>query len=185
MARYGRAGGASVINDWMGALLWWPGYAGNRAEQSTLVRTAGDRPNTYSHADREWVDQVLAVHMGTNVIQRHHVPDAIAAGVRLEAIEGIRAGREEELTADERFLATFIREVVEGKLTDENWSRMEWRLGVRGAVEYTVFITLLWQTIRQYQAFGCEDPSDREIDELVLDIKEGRRPLPDWRKGIR
>jgi hypothetical protein len=168
-----------------GTLLHWPAYAANRADLSSLVRTAGEREGTYSHSDREFVDQVLAVHLGTNVVQRLHLPDALAAGVRLEAIEALFAGRDSDLTEDERLLATYIRQVVDGTVDDVTWARMVHRLGARGAVEYTIFITVLLSTMRQYQAFGCEDPPQAEIDGLLQDYKEGRRELPDWRRRIR
>src|ERR1700749_4594609 len=57
---------------YFGALLHSPPFAGNRQDASSLIRTAGEREGTYSHADREFVDQVLAVELATNVVQRRH-----------------------------------------------------------------------------------------------------------------
>jgi hypothetical protein len=168
-----------------GALLQWPEYAASLAWQGRLIRTAGDRDNTYSHADREWVDQVLSHDWGTNVVLEVHIPDALAAGVRLEAIEALRAGREDELTDDERFLTEFVRHVDRGTMTDEAWARMEERLGERGTVEYTLFIGHLIATMRRFQAFGLPDPPDSAIDAMLADFREGRRELPDFRERIR
>jgi hypothetical protein len=62
---------------------------------------------------------------------------------------------------------------------------MERRLGERGTVEYTMFISHLIRTIRLHQAFGVPDPTDAEIDELLADFREGRRELPDFKQRIR
>ena len=102
---------------------------------SQLAVTGGDG---YSHADREFVDEVISADWGYDVVLPLHIPDALASGVRLEAIEALRSGRDDLLTDDERFLATFIRQVESRTLTDESWERMVKRIGLRGAVEYMV-----------------------------------------------
>ncbi len=170
---------------WIAALMQWPAYARHRSQLSTLVRTAGRRKESYSHADREFVDMVLAPHLKTNVVMRSHIPDALGVGVRLEAIEALYDGRDDLLTDDERFLAVFVREVVDGNLTDENWDRMEKRLGVRGASEYVIFITVLLDTMRQMQAFKQPSMTDAEVREMLAEFKDGRRKPPeDWRDRI-
>jgi hypothetical protein len=183
---YNADGDVDKVGDWVGALLWWPAYARNRVEQSSLVRTAGERDNTYSHADREFVDMVLAPYLRTTVVDGTHIGDAVATGIRPEAILALREGREEDLTDDERFLAEFIRQVVDGDLTDENWDRMEQRLGTRGAVEYTIFVTVLWATMRQMNAFGCPEPAWEESVGQIRDFVAGTRDAhADWRSRIR
>jgi hypothetical protein len=162
-------------------LLWWPAYAANRKALSTLVRSAGERGNTYTHVDRELVDQVLMPHMKTNHVARVHIPDALASGVRLEAIEALRKGRDEDLTDDERVIVEFTRQVVDGTVTDESWNAIEKRMGTRGAVEFTIFITILMATLRQYQAFGLTDVSDEEVDAILREHREGKRkPTSDY-----
>jgi hypothetical protein len=184
-------GGKSVAGDevdvgpYFGPLLHSPPFAANRAEQSTLVRTAGERPDTYSHADREFVNHVLSAHLQTNAALRTHLPDAIAVGLRIEAIEALRAGDDSRLTDDERLLASYIRRVVDGTVTDELFDAMELRLGTRGIVEYTVFITMLQMTLRQMQAFGADEPSDLEIEAMLADFRSGRREASNWRERIR
>ena len=42
------------------------------------------------HADGEFAEQVLCATWKTNTGQNVHIPDAIGAGVRLEAIEALR-----------------------------------------------------------------------------------------------
>ncbi len=167
-------------------LLYWPEYAANRAELSSVVRTAGERPGGFSHAQRELVDQVLMPHMGSNAVAGLHLPDALAAGVRLDAIQALRQGRDEDLNDEEREIAGFVRAVADGRVTDELWSGMEARLGTRGTVQLTIFITVVQATIRQIQAFGCPDPSDAEFDAMLHAFSTGERRVPaDWRERIR
>ena len=136
------------------ALLNSPPFAAALNELGRIARTAGERPGTYSHADREFVDQVCRPTGRPNVLQRLHIPDALAVGVRPEAIAALRSGREEELTVAERELAAYIRAVASGGVTDDAYAALERRLGQRGAVEYTIFIAFLMMTLRLFQAFG-------------------------------
>jgi alkylhydroperoxidase family enzyme len=172
------------VSPYFGALLNAPTFAAALGRLGTLVRTAGDREGTYSHLDRELVDQVLSPYLGTNVVMKTHVPDALAVGVRLEAIDALRAGRDDDLTDDERLLARYIRQVVDGSVDDATFDAIEARLGTRGLVEYTIFVALLQLIMRLYQAFGLPDPSDEEIDELIRQFREGERELPDYRLRI-
>jgi hypothetical protein len=168
-----------------GSLLHSPPFAALRQDISSMVRTAGERADTYSHADREFVDQVLAAELATNVVQLRHVADGLGVGVRLEAIDALRAGDDGPLSPDERLLATYIRQVVRGTVTDDTFELVRQRMGMRGLVEYTFFITVLQLTMRMYQAFGCPDPPDSEIDELIEGFRSGEAELPDWRSRIR
>jgi len=161
------------------ALLNSPPFGAALNELGRLARRAGERAGSFSHAEREFVDQVLSLDWGTNVVQRLHLPDALAVGVRPEAIAALRGRREQELTADERELAGYIRAVANGTVTDAAYAAIEQRLGRRGAVEYTIFIAFLMMTIRLFQAFGLPDPSDEEIDALLHELRTGARELPD------
>lgn len=165
--------------EYYGALLNSPPMAANLANLGTLVRTAGERPGTYSHADREFVDQVLSALFDTTVVQEYHLPDALAAGVRIEAIEALRRGDDTTLTDDERLLARYIREVVSGTVSDDDWNAMLARLGTRGLVEYTVFICFLQLIIRLMQALQTSAPSQAAIDELIARLKADRDLVPD------
>jgi hypothetical protein len=173
------------LTPYFAALLNAPAFAGALGRLGTLVRTAGDREGTYSHLDREFVDQVLAPYFGTNVVMKGHIPDALAVGMPIETIEALRAGREQDLTEDEQLLATYIRQVVDGTVTDESFAAMEERLGSRGLVEYTIFIAFLQLIMRLYQAFGLDDPANEEIDEIVRQFRDGEREPPDFRLRIR
>jgi hypothetical protein len=165
--------------EYYGALLNSPPMCATLVRLGTLVRTAGERSGTYSHADREFVDQVLSAEFNTTVVQAFHIPDAIAAGVRIEAIEALRTGDEAALTADEHLLATYIRQVVHGTVDDATWDRMHERLGTRGLTEYTVFITFLQLIIRLMQALEVSAPSQAEIDEMIAGLKADASRIPD------
>jgi alkylhydroperoxidase family enzyme len=165
--------------DYYGALLNSPPMCATLAQLGTLVRTAGERSNTYSHADREFVDQVLSAEFNSTVVQEFHLPDAIAAGVRIEAIEALRAGDDDALTPEEQLLARYIRQVVRGDVQDETWNTMLERLGQRGLVEYTVFITFLQLIMRLMQALQTAAPSQAQIDEQIARLKADRSLVPD------
>jgi hypothetical protein len=169
---------------YFGALVNAPRLAAVLGRLGTLVRAAGDREGTYSHRDRELVDQVLSPHLGTNVVLKTHIPDGLAVGIPLESIEALRRGRDEELGADDRLLARYVRQVIDGTVDDETWEAMERRLGRRGLVEYTIFIALLQLIMRLYQAFGLVDPPDEENDRLLEEFRSGARELPDFRERI-
>jgi hypothetical protein len=158
-----------------GRLLLSPQLAYHLSEIGRIVRATGDRGDSYTHAEREFVDQVHSADMQTNVIQRHHIPDAVAAGVRIEAIDALRSGREHELDVEERELAAFIRQVVGGGVDDATWESLEQRKGERWMVEYPIFILFLQLTMRLQQVVGMPEPSDEEIDRLVADLRSGAR----------
>jgi len=163
---------------YFGALLNSPELALGIARMGTLVRT-GERRGAYTNAEREFADMVLSTDFGDTAILALHIPDALAVGVRLEAITAIRAGRQGDLTQDEAQLACYIRQVVSGQVDDESWAAMERRFGERGAVEYTVFVAWLMCTMRLWQAIGVPGPTHAEIDAMLDDYRAGRRLLPD------
>jgi hypothetical protein len=100
--------------------------------------------------------------------------DAVGAGVRPEAIEALRYGHEENLTDDERVVAQYIRQTVEGAVTDESYCAMERRLGTRGLMEYTTMVLWLQWTIRMEQWVQFPAPTDAELDALIEDLRGGR-----------
>jgi hypothetical protein len=183
--RRGGVDSEGKINLYYGSLLQSPQMAYHIAALGKLVRVAADRGDTYSHAEREWVDQVLTCDLHTNVVMRGHLEDGLAQGVRPEAIKALREGREKTLTSDEQELTDYIREVTGGCVTDESYARIEQRLGRRGAVEFTIFISYLLMTIRLIQALtGSGGPTGKGIptdEELMREIGEyisGAREIP-------
>jgi hypothetical protein len=164
---------------YFGALLNSPPLAAGLMDLGRTVRQRGLHPDSYTHAQREWVDQVLCADWDTNVVQLTHIPDGLAVGLRLEAIEALRAGREEELNDEERLLTDHIRRVAAGTVTDESYALIEAHMGQRAALEYTIFIGFLVMTIRLHQALGVPDPSREEIDAMLAEFRSGARTLPD------
>jgi hypothetical protein len=144
----------------------------------TLVRQ-GELRGSYTDAERELVDVVLGTDFSYNGIHTVHLPDAIAVGVRPEAIAAIRSGDESALTPDERQIADYARQVVSGGVTDESYAAMSARMGERGALEFTVFVGFLLMTFRLWQALGVPDPTDSEIDRLMEGLLDGSVPVPE------
>jgi hypothetical protein len=172
------------LGEYWNGLINSPRLCALAAQAGTFFRTAGERSDTYSHADREFVDQVLSADMKTNIVQRVHIPDGLAAGVRLEAVEAIRDGREDALTEDEQLLARYIRQVINGSVNDATFAAMRERLGDRGAIEYAGFALWLFWIMRMMQLVEIEDPSPQDIDALIAGLKDGSIDLPDFQQRI-
>lgn len=160
---------------YFGALLNSPTIGAALATLGRVMRE-GQVRGTYSDADRELVDMVLSVDFEYRAILALHIPDAIAVGVRLEAIEALWQGHEEELDPEERFRVDYIRAVAAGTVDDERFTQLADRMGLRGAVEYSAFIAFLIMTMRLWQALGVPDPSPAEIDEMLSSYREGTGP---------
>jgi hypothetical protein len=173
-----------TLDPYFGALLASPPLAAMACELGIFFRNAGNRPYTYTHAQRELIDQVFAADFKTNVVQRRHIPDALATGVPMSTIKALREGREEELSDEERLLAKYIRQVVSGTVDDETSLEVENLMGgERGLVEYTGFILWLHWIIRMWQATDASRFSNEEVDQLILDLESGKEPIPDYRVG--
>jgi hypothetical protein len=85
--------------------------------------------------------------------------DAIAAGVRLEAIRSLRLGADDALTERERALAGYVRGVVAGTVTAAAYRSLEERFGARGAVDYTTFVARTMMELRLSQALAAAGPA--------------------------
>jgi hypothetical protein len=176
--------GAANVGEYWGALLNSPRMTAIAGDMGNFVRTAGERPGSYAHWERELVDQVLSADWKTNVVQGLHIGDAVSTGVRLEAIEAIRYGHEEDLTEDERLLVKYIRAVSNGTVDDQLFAAVQERLGPRGVIEYTGFIMWLSWIMRMMQALGTPDPPDAEIDAIIAGLKDGSLAVPDYRERL-
>jgi hypothetical protein len=183
----GQAASQEKIGGYFGALLNSPPLGYHLSMMGRYCRAAGDSPDTFSHADREWVDQVLSKDWDSYAVMRHHLPDALAVGVRLGAIVALREGREEDLTSDERQLTEFIRMVRDGRVTDEAWQAMVTRMTQRGAVEYTIFIMFLNLTIRLIEAFTGDESAatPEEIDQMISEYQSGAREVGTVQAALR
>jgi hypothetical protein len=166
------AGAPTDSNAYFGALLNSPPLAAAVVQLGAVFRT-GSLRGTYSDAERELVDVVLGVDLGYNTILKLHLPDMVAVGVRLEAIKAIRSGDLDLLTPEERQIVDYVREALNGEVTDASHAEMVERFGERGALEFTVFVPFLQMTFRAWQAIGVPDVSDREIDEMLAAYGRG------------
>lgn len=174
-----------AFTPYYGQLLHSPLLSAALSSIGKVVRAAGDRGDSYTHAQREWVDQVMALELNTEQVQPMHLPDALSAGVRIEAIEALRAGRDHELTAEERLLTNFIRKTVRGEMDDATWNALEQSMGQRGVVELATFTLYLQMTIRLIQCLNpTTAPTREEIDVMLAEFKSGTRKIPNFRDRI-
>jgi hypothetical protein len=174
------------IGQHYGPMMIHPEWAWHMHQLGSLARKAGNSPGTYSHADREWVDQVICWDVKANHVFPTHIDDAISVGVRLDAIVALREGREDDLTEDEQLLTAYIRQAVSGTVEQETWDRMFARLGHKGLVEYTAFIMLFNMILRMFQAFDVPAPSDEAIAQHIRELQDGARsPDPDYAARFR
>ncbi len=160
------------VGSYFGALLNSPPMCSLASQMGGFFRNVGNASGSYSHADREFVDQVLADEFKSNVVQHVHIIDAVKSGVRIEAIEALRAGRIQDLNDDEKLLDKYIRQVVNGTVDPETYGRIEIRMGgKRGLVEFTGFILWLQWIMRMMQALDTGTISDAEVDALVEEAR--------------
>jgi hypothetical protein len=168
------------VQPYMGAMLNSPIPMDHLSEMGAFFRRRGEAGNSYAHADREWVDMVLAEELNSWVVYYGHIFDAVAVGVRLEAIRALRQGRDEDLEHDELVKARYIRSVLRNKVTPEGYEGIVELLGRRGAVEYTALIGFLILTVTLLSAFGSGAGFTPElVDDLLDRIEAGTVDLPD------
>lgn len=160
------------VGTYFGALLNSPNMCSLASQMGSFFRNVGNGEGSYSHADREFVDQVLADEFKSNVVQHVHIIDAVKSGVRIEAIEALRHGRYDELDEDEKLLDRYIRQVVRGTVDDETYGRMMQRLGTRGLVEYTGFILWLQWIMRMMETLKTGTLTDAEVDDLIAQARQ-------------
>jgi hypothetical protein len=167
-----------------GRLMGSPVLGNLLSQIGRVMRAIGEKGNSFTHVQREFVDQILSKDFKTNVIQRLHLNDALSAGIPIETIEAIRYGREEGLSESDKQLADYIRRVISGRIDKESYEAMEAKLGDRGTLEYTIFILFLQLTIRLEQAVGMPSLSDEELDRLIAEYRAGTREVLDYRDRI-
>ena len=67
-ARHRGAPNPDTDAGYYGRLMLSPDLGNRLSELGSTVRRLGDRGDTYSHADREFVDQVLSVDFGMKIV---------------------------------------------------------------------------------------------------------------------
>lgn len=173
------------VQPYFGALLNSPLIAGAMSDLGVIYRTRGEFPDGMRHADREWIDMVMSEELRCNWVLYVHAPDAVAVGVRPEAILALVQGRDEDLTTDERLKADFIRAVARGTMTPTLYKTVETMVGgVRACVEFTAFCGHLLKSFRLNQAFGVPDVTREQLIEFVQAIVDGRVQIPDAKDRV-
>lgn len=177
-------GAHTSSNAYFGALLNSPPLASTLVDLGRLVRE-GERRGYYSNAERELVDVVFSVDFDYNAILYLHLPDIIACGVRVDAVDALRSGDEHDLNDSERQLVDYARRVVRGEVTDEVFAALATRLGQQGAVAYTVMCGFLLMTFRLWMAIGVPEVPAEELDALLEAHRAGTAATvhPDDRVG--
>lgn len=174
-----RAFPGTSMQPYFGAMLNSPLVAQGMSDLGAVYRTRGETPDGMTHADREWVDMVLFEEVSCFWVVYVHAPDAVASGVRAEALRAVVQQREDDLTSDERLKSDFIRAVVRGTMTGDLYTAVEGMLGVRATVELTAFTGHLLKTARLMQAWGVPDITREQLEEFVEAIIDGRVELPE------
>jgi hypothetical protein len=161
------------------ALLASPPLAAALSRFGKTLMKLGGRPGTWSFADHEFIDCVLSFELGYHGFLAFHGPQAVAEGVRPEALIALRRGAADALTEDERLCVRFVKAAAAGTLDDELWDAMRVRLGSeRGVVEYTFFVLFLQLHIRLHQAFDIHQFSETQLDDLLGALAAGTYTLP-------
>lgn len=157
-----------------------PVLAAHVSRMGRAIMARQGAPGTFSGADHEMIDLLLALDSGYYALLAGHTPNAIAYGVRIDAIEAIRDGREDEvLNADEKQQVEFIRAVRDGTMTDDIWERMETRLGTtRGVVEFVYFVLLLQLHHKFCWAVGNPEMSREAFAQMLNEFRAGTREVP-------
>jgi alkylhydroperoxidase/carboxymuconolactone decarboxylase family protein YurZ len=172
------------VQPYFAALLNSPLIAGGMSDLGVVYRTRGEFLDGLQHADREWADMVTCTELNCLWVIYVHAPDAVAVGVRPEAILALVQEREEELTEIERLKSNFIRAVARGTMTSELFSAMDGELGTRATVEMVAFCGHTLKTKRLMQAFGVPDITREQLEEFLIAILDGRVELPDPRARV-
>jgi hypothetical protein len=143
------------------------------------LRSREGKPNTFRAYEHELTAAVYDLDSGYYGLLALRTPFAIAAGVRVEALEALRDHKDDKLTPDELEHVKFIRAVRDGKMTDTTWNSMKKRMGSeRGVVEYT-YLVLVRNALHQFSwAVGAPEMSRGDFDKMLADYKSGARKPP-------
>lgn len=164
-------------NAYFGALLNSPPLAAALADLGRFIRQSHLR-GSFTDAERELVDMVLTVDFDYWTIGVLHLPDALAVGVRPEAVDALLDERPDRLRPDERQLVDYVRMVVNGTVDDPSHAALQERFGIRGALEYTGLVSFLICTWRLWQALGVEDAGRAAFIDMLSRCRTGEVALP-------
>jgi hypothetical protein len=143
------------------------------------LRDREGKPNTFRVYEHELTAAVYDLDSGYYGFLALRTPFAIAAGVRVEALEALRDHQDDKLTKEEMEHVRFIRAVRDGKMNDAIWNAMKAHMGSeRGVVEYT-YLVLVRNALHQFSwAVGAPEMPRSEFGKMLADFKSGARKPP-------
>jgi hypothetical protein len=177
-------------NDLFGPLLHAPRVALKVIELGSALRSLGtigaDSESSLPDDFVEFVALVVFAQMHDEAVSQghdfayrrpmfNHVPRAVAAGMRPEAIQALRNHDDAALLPKERELAEFVRAVLAGSVDDRRWGRMQDRLGTRRTLETASYALLDFFVCRLESALGLKDATEGELDLLVKESLRSHR----------
>lgn len=168
-------------SDLFGPLLHAPRVARGILELGGALRDLGEAGadgGSLTDDFAELIAFVVFAHMHAEAIEQrraftylrpmvNHVPRAVHAGTRPEAIRALVDGDDGALHTEERELAAFVRAVLAGSVDDDGWSRMQARLGPRRTIETASYALLDFFVCRLEAALGLQDATREELDLLL------------------
>jgi hypothetical protein len=138
----------------------------------------------WTAADHELIDVTLGFEDGHRPTTMHGL-QALGEGVRVEALEAICYGRDDDLTHDERQIVDYVRMVIHGRVTDEAWNALETRFGdTRSVVEFTYLILHIDLCSKLGLAlnrgkWAPEGAFTRaEFEEMLRNVRNGTQKVP-------
>jgi hypothetical protein len=135
---------------------------------------------TYRLDDRELANIVLGTDAGYWVFHAGHTANALAAGVRRNALTALAEQRDDLLSKDEMLVVSFVRAVRDLRMTDELWQAMVDRLGsLRGAIDFAVLITYLRTLQSLMSCFDIFPLSGASWYQLMAQYENGSRTAID------
>ena len=180
--------------DLFGPLLHAPRVALKIIELGGALRSLGE-PGADEGASLpddfvEFVAFVVFAEMESDAVSRghefayrrpmfNHVPRAVGAGVRPEAIEALREGDDRALLPKELELARFVRAVLAGDVGAEAWSGMQARVGTRRTIETASYALLDFFVCRLEAALGLQDATPDELDACIEACTPAQRSARD------
>jgi hypothetical protein len=143
-----------------------------------------ERPAGWTAADHELIDVTLGFEDGHRPTTMHAL-QALGEGVRVEALEAICYGRDDDLTPQERQIVDYVRMVIHGRVTDEAWSALETRFGsTRSVLEFTYLILHIDLCAKLFEALSSiagapEGAFTRgEFEQMLKDVRAGTQVIP-------